>query len=69
MTDREFKEICSLQQSGSAIMIRDHQFNLTGKVIGCWEDSLVIDFNGQREIWPMELFESEQQTYPVPSYS
>ncbi len=69
MTDREFKEICSLQQAGSTITIRDHQLNLTGKVIGCWEDSLVIDFNGQREIWPMELLEREQQTYPAPSYS
>ncbi len=60
---REFKEICSLQQAGSAVMIRDHQFNLTGKVIGCREDSPVIDFNGQRGIWPMELFERDQQTY------
>lgn len=69
MTEKEYEEVCSLQQAGSAISISYQQFNLTGKLIGCWGDSLVIDFHGQQAIWPRELCERRQRTNYIPSYS
>jgi hypothetical protein len=69
MTSKEFSEVCDLLPADSPISIGYRQFNLTGKLIGCWEGSMVIDFHGQQAIWPRELCERREATYPVPSYS
>lgn len=69
MTNREFSEVCSLLPTDAPISIGYRQFNLTGRLIGCWGDSMVIDFHGLRAIWPRELCEMREATYPIPSYS
>ena len=69
MTGREFEKICSLQKDKLPIAIRHKEFDLRGKFVGCWEESLVIEINGQYALWPCELCESEKPDYPIPSYS
>lgn len=69
MTKKEFGEVCSLQNSGASIMVSYLDFKLTGKLVGCWEDDLLLNVNGQHELWPRELCQAEKKTYPIPSYS
>ncbi len=69
MTEREFAKVCSLQQAGAAVEISYQEFNMTGKLIGCGEDFLVIEINGRQTIWPREICETKQRTYPGPTYS
>ncbi len=69
MTEREYSRVCRLQRDGSEVRISYQEFNLTGKLVGCGEDCLVIDINGRRTLWPREICESKPRTYPVPTYS
>lgn len=69
MTEKEFAEICRLGKTGPSIAITYLDFNLTGKLLGCWENNLLIEVNGQREVWPRELCESVKPGYPGPAYS
>ncbi len=68
MTDREFKEICSLDMKNMPIAIRHKEFDLRGKLIGCWDDCFVIDFGDQQMLWPRELCESDELDNQTPSY-
>lgn len=69
MTKKEFSDVCSLQQTGSSVTIEYEKFNMTGKLIGCWKDYLVIDIDNQQTLWPSDLCEVKPRTYDTPSYS
>lgn len=69
MTEKEFAEVCSLQQAGLAVTIGYQQFNMTGKLIGCWEEYLVIDIDEKQALWPREVCDIKQRAYHIPSYS
>lgn len=69
MTEKEFGEICTLGSQSPSILVTYLDFNLTGTLLGCWEDHLLIEVNGQREVWPRELCERAQPSYPGPSYA
>jgi len=55
MTEKKFTELCRLQQAGATVSVSYRQFNLTGRLAGYWEDSLVVEINGQFAVWPREL--------------
>jgi hypothetical protein len=69
MTEKTFDELCRVQDSGTSILLSYLDFQLTGKLVGCWESEVLIDINGQFELWPRELCQVEKQTYPIPSYA
>lgn len=69
MTETEFVEVCNLQQAGLAVTVGYEQIDMTGKLIGCWEEYLVIDINGTQALWPSEVCDIKQRTYHIPSYS
>lgn len=68
MTEKEFGEICDFGTSNPSISVTYLDFNLTGKLVGCYEDNLLIEINGQRQVWPRELCERAKPGYPGPSY-
>lgn len=69
MTENEFLQTCSLQQTGSAVTIEYDKFNMTGKLIGCWNEYLVIDADGKQTLWPGKLCEVKKRDYRPPSLS
>lgn len=69
MTKKEFAEVCSLQESGLSVTIGYQEFNMTGKLIGCWGEYLVIDVGEQQALWPREVCNVKRRTYHTPSYA
>lgn len=69
MTDKEFAEVCSINQAGLAITVGYEQINMTGKLIGCWKDYLLIDIDGIQALWPSEVCDIKKRKYHIPSYS
>lgn len=67
MTENEFVQACSLQQTGSAVTIDYEKFNMTGKLIGCWNEYLVVDVDGKQTLWPGKLCKVQKHNYIPPA--
>lgn len=67
MTENEFLNACSLQQTGSSVTVDYEKFNMTGKLIGCWNEYLVVDVDGKQTLWPGKLCKVKKNTYRPPA--
>lgn len=69
MTENEFVNVCSLQQTGSTVTIDYEKFNMTGKLIGCWNEYLIVKVNGEQTLWPGKLCKVKKHHYERPALS
>jgi len=69
MTNKEFYKICSETPLGTSLTFNTGDDQVRGSFVGCTEDGVVIEANGQSFIWPRELIEYRKPDYQIPSYS
>lgn len=69
MTKSEFNRLCSETETGTPLSFNTGSEIVSGKFVGCTEDGVVIEANGQSYIWPLELLDFRKPDYQIPSYS
>lgn len=69
MTEEQFSTLCSEQDASRDIHIRHQQCALRGRLVGCWENHLVIDDGQQYVLWPYAVCDRETPSYHIPAYA
>jgi len=69
MTDKEFRTLCKETEIGETLTLTLDSQQTRGKFIGCTQDGVIIESNGQVSIWPLDLVEYRKTANPTPSYS
>jgi len=69
MTRNEFKRLCETTPQGTEVSFEFRDKQVRGKFVGCSENGVLIETNGRQFIWPKELLDYRQSSYPIPSYS
>lgn len=69
MTEKQFRTLCQETEIGTAVSFTYRDLEIRGKFIGCAEDAIIIEANGKQVLWPWELCDYRQSTYPRPTYS
>ena len=69
MTDQEFEYLRDKIPPGSILTFSFDGLELCGTFIGCSEDAVVIEANGNGYFWPKELCSYQKLSYKTPSYS
>ncbi|PLX74100.1 MAG: hypothetical protein C0615_09775 [Desulfuromonas sp.] len=70
MTEKEFQKLCTGTPSGTTLLFHYKGSVIRGRFVGCAEDEIVIEANGRHHVWPRELCDYEESSFPFPpSYS
>jgi hypothetical protein len=69
MTREQFKKLCEKTEVGTPVSFNYRDLEIRGKFLGCAEDAIIIEANGKAILWPWELCDYSNNTYPRPSYS
>jgi len=69
MTKEQYRKLCETTEVGTPIMFTYRDLEIRGKFVGCAEDAIIIEANGKQVLWPMELCDYSESTYPRPNYS
>jgi len=69
MTDKEYYKLCNETPAGTTLSFNTGEDQVRGRFVGCTEDGVMIEANGQTFIWPRELIDYRKSDYQFPSYS